>query len=466
MDRRVVDLHRRFAAAGVDEGRVGLERIETRVVDLVVVDRGAPVGHPVGDQLAHARAVLDPDRHGIPEAAHLLALTHRRAAVGGDLEQAVEGALLVVAQLAQDRRQLHGLLQRLHDLLHLQVALRGREARFLLLQEVARMAQPGLGLLVVAPLDHAAFGGLGVAGVAHVGGVALVAQQRPADVLAGAGEFLVGPEPEQRVVDRHDRQVFARHLRDQPPPEAGADHHVIGPDRAARGLDALDSAALDHQARGRRVGEGVELAAVLGLLDQLAGNHLGAGHDQPGVGVPHAALDQALLDQRELLLDLGRPHQVGPGAEGLARGDLALDLFHPGVVADPGDLEPAHLGVAPPLLVEVDRVERRPAGEKIVAGGVAEVRGVGGRADVRRDRGLVDADDIVPAPPDQVVGHRRPDDAAEANDHDLRFFGKLCHRSSPQRGRRAAPSNPCSDAKNARLARLVERTRTDPRSAR
>ena len=196
MDRRVVDLHRRSVQRASMKSFLGLEGIEARIVDRMMIDLGAAVGHPVDQQLGHARAVLDPDRHGVPEAAHLLALADRGAAVGGHLQQAVEGALLVVAQLGQDRGQLHGPLQRLHHLLDLQVALGGREAGFGLVQKVARVAEARLALFVVAPLDHAAFGGLRVAGVAHVGGVALIAQQRPADVLAGAGELLVGAEPQ------------------------------------------------------------------------------------------------------------------------------------------------------------------------------------------------------------------------------------------------------------------------------
>ena len=54
MDGRIVDLLRRLAAAALDELFLHLVRIEARVVDLVVVDLGAPVGHPVGDQLAHS----------------------------------------------------------------------------------------------------------------------------------------------------------------------------------------------------------------------------------------------------------------------------------------------------------------------------------------------------------------------------------------------------------------------------
>src|SRR3546814_14937815 len=86
-------------------------------------------------------------------------------------------------------------------------------------------------LFVIAPFDLTALGGLRIAGVTQVGGVALVAQQRIADLLAGAGELGVGPEEGQRMVDRHDRQVFARHFRDQAAPEAGANDAVRSEER-------------------------------------------------------------------------------------------------------------------------------------------------------------------------------------------------------------------------------------------
>jgi hypothetical protein len=155
-----------------------------------------------------------------------------------------------------------------------------------LFQDIARMAQRGLVGLVVAPLDLPALGGLRIAGIAHIGRVALVAQQRITDVLAGAGEFVVRAEECQRVVDRHDRQVLADHFGDQAAPETGADNDMIGHDRAAMGDDALDAAVLDDQRLGRRVGEGLELAGLHALVDQLAGNGLRARHDKAGIRVP------------------------------------------------------------------------------------------------------------------------------------------------------------------------------------
>src|SRR3546814_10597871 len=110
------------------------------------------------------------------------------------------------------------------------------------------MDEAGVLLFVRAPFDRTALGGLRIAGVAQVGGVALVAQQRIADLLAGAGEDRVGPEEGQRMVDRHDRQVLARHLRDQPAPEAGAND---------------DAGRLDIPARGRSEEHTSELQSLI-----------------------------------------------------------------------------------------------------------------------------------------------------------------------------------------------------------
>ena len=385
MDGGVVDLLGGLAAAAFDEFLLHLMRIEARIVDAGVVDRRAPVRHPVGDELGHAGRVLHPDGDGIPEPANLLALADRGAAIRRHLQETVEGAPLVVAELAEDRGQLDGPFERGHDLLHLEVALRRRKPCLVLFEDVAGMAEAGIGLLVIAPLDLAALDGGRVAGVAHIGRVALVAQQRPADILARAGELVIGPEEGEGMVDRHDGQILARHLRDQAPPEAGADHDVIGTNRAAGRDDPLDAPVLDEERLGRRVGEGLELALGHALVDQLAGDRLRPRDDEPGIGVPQAALHQMLLDQREFLLDLGRADEASTGAEGLGGGKLALDLVHAGIVADAGDLEAADPGVMAHLLVEIDGVERRPAGEEIMAGRVAEIGGMGRRADIGRN---------------------------------------------------------------------------------
>ncbi len=84
-------------------------------------------------------------------------------------------------------------------------------------------------------------------------------------------------------------------------------------------------------------------------------------------------MNEALLDERELFLDLCRFHQSRAGAEGLARCDLALDFVHAGIVADARHFDTADAGVMPHLFVEIDGIERRPAGEEVVARRIAEV---------------------------------------------------------------------------------------------
>ena len=233
------------------------------------------------------------------------------------------------------------------------------------------------------------------------------------------------------MIDRHDRQVLADHFGDQAAPDAGTDDDMIGHDRAAMGDDALDAAVLDDQRLGRRIGEDLQLAGLFRGVDQLAGNGLRARNDEAGIGIEHAAHHLIFLDQREHRLDLGRADIMGAGAEGLGGGQLALDLFHPGVVAGARDFEAADAGVVAHLLVEIDRILRGPDREIVVAGRVAEVRGMRGRADIGRDAGLVDADNVVPAALDEVMGDGGADDAAQPDDDDLRLLRKLCHVPEP-----------------------------------
>ncbi len=72
------------------------------------------------------------------------------------------------------------------------------------------------------------------------------------------------------MVDRHDRQVLARHLGDQPAPETGTDDDIVGMDSAAIGDDALDAAVLDDQRLCRRIGESLQPAGFFRLVDELA----------------------------------------------------------------------------------------------------------------------------------------------------------------------------------------------------
>ena len=90
------------------------------------------------------------------------------------------------------------------------------------------------------------------------------------------------------------------------------------------------------------------------------------------------------------------------GTEGFARAHLALELRHAPVVADSRHLEPADAAVVPETLVEVDAVHSRVARHVVVRGRVAEVGRVGSGADSRRHCRRVDADEVLPAPFDQV----------------------------------------------------------------
>ena len=145
-----------------------------------------------------------------------------------------------------------------------------------------------------------------------------------------------------------------------------------------------------------------------------------------------------LLDQREFLLDLSRLDQARARPECFSRGHLALDFFHAAIVADARDFEAAYARIMAHLLVEIDGVERRPARQEIVAGCIAEVRSMRGRPDIGRNARLVDADDVVPAALDQVMGDRRADDTAKSDDDDLRLFRKLCHCPRLQSGKAGA----------------------------
>ena len=100
-----------------------LKRVGAGHVDACMVDVRVAVGHPVGDQLAHAGRVFHPHGFGIPQATHLGRFTDRGVAIGGDLQQAVEGIFVVIPKFGQDGREFDSPLQRRHDLLQLQVAL-------------------------------------------------------------------------------------------------------------------------------------------------------------------------------------------------------------------------------------------------------------------------------------------------------------------------------------------------------
>ena len=260
MHRRVVDLEGTLVAAVVDVLLILLIGVNAGHVDAGVVDVRVAIGHPVRHNFAHTRAVFDPHRLGVPQAAHLGRFTDRRVAVGRHLQKAIEGIFVVITQFGQDGRELNRSLQRRHDLVQFQIALRRRQARLLFFQQIARVAHARVFLFVIAPFDLAALWGFRVTRIPQIGRVTLVAQQGVTDVFARTRKFQIGLEESERVVHRHDGQVFPGHIGNQAAPQTGADHHVIGRNKALGGFHALDAAVLDAQTGTSGVGKGLQLA--------------------------------------------------------------------------------------------------------------------------------------------------------------------------------------------------------------
>jgi hypothetical protein len=134
--------------------------------------------------------------------------------------------------------------------------------------------------------------------------VVLVAQDRVHDLARLAGQLGQRRRVGELVLDRDERDVEPRrqpgHLR---APDPRREHDVLGADRAQRGLDARDAAALDHQPgqlaaaeRGNRVGTAQRLRRPHPFGD-------------PVVGDMEAADDRVRRDERGQLGDLPRIEQ-------------------------------------------------------------------------------------------------------------------------------------------------------------
>ena len=305
--------------------------------------------------------------------------------------------------------------------------MRGRQARLLFFKQVARMAHAGVFLFVIAPLDLATLGGFGVPGVAQIGRVALVAQKRVANVFTGACKFQIGFEKGQRVIHRHDGQVFSGHVGNQATPQAGTHHHVVSGNKTFGGFHALDAAVFNAQPCAGGVGKRLQLARGHCRVHQLARHHLGAGFDQAGVRIPQRALHHALVQQWHFGFGFGGTDQLHPVAKGFARGHAALEFLHTLVVPHPRYLDAADAVIAAHLLVKVDAVLGGEDGHLIVHRVEAKIRSMGGGTHVGGNGGFVDTDDVVPATFNQMVRHRSADDAALADDDDLGAFRKLGH---------------------------------------
>ena len=136
------------------------------------------------------------------------------------------------------------------------------------------MHKAGFLLFVVSPFYLTTLGGGWIPGISEIGRIALIAQQWIADVLAGAFKLPIGPEKTQRMVDRHDGQVLAGHSGDNPAPETGTYHHVIGADESLGSVHAPNPGVFDFEAGGWIIGKGLELAGCHGLFNELADHSL------------------------------------------------------------------------------------------------------------------------------------------------------------------------------------------------
>ena len=118
----------------------------------------------------------------------------------------------------------------------------------------------------------------------------MVAQQRVTKVFAGASKFRVGPEESQRMVNRHDGQILARHFGNQAAPDARTNHDMIRRDYPARSHNAFDAAIFNDQRFGSGVGERLKSAGLFRHIDELAGNRLRARCHKTCIRVPQTAL--------------------------------------------------------------------------------------------------------------------------------------------------------------------------------
>ena len=106
-------------------------------------------------------------------------------------------------------------------------------------------------------------------GVSHVGGVALVAEQRIAEELVGPLNLLQRSEEKERVLRWHQRYRYSRHVAEQGAPNAGGENHERRLDRASRGFDATDTALVGQDVRDRRIRKRLQGTRVGGAVDHF-----------------------------------------------------------------------------------------------------------------------------------------------------------------------------------------------------
>ena len=173
----------------------------------------------------------------------------------------------------------------------------------------------GLSGLVVAPFDLPALGGLRVAGVAHIGRIALVAQERESRYPCRCPRTRCrGPKKGQRMVDRHHRPG------PRPPSRQSADPRCRRRPRHDRHESCRAAVTTPLMWPFSTISDcaGV-LAKLLSLpVFSAASTSLPAtvwlrGMTKPGVRIEQPAHHLVFLDQRKQRLDLGRRGHNGRG---------------------------------------------------------------------------------------------------------------------------------------------------------
>ena len=400
----------------------GLLGVEARDVGGVQVDLGLAEDHPLRHGASDARALLDPDRRGGPQALDLGRLAEDRHAVGGEGEQAVDCVLLLRTLVADDlRHELECVLVLVGEVVGREGELRGR--------------QRGLGVrgdLLCVVEDRAV--GVGadlqaraVLALVHVG--VHVADDGVLQVALGVGEHRDGADVLHLVHGRRERDLGAGHGGELAAPAAGGDDDVLGVDGALVGDDGLDVAVLDGEVLDLDIGEGLQGAHLDGLLaHERAGTQRVADADALGV---EAAEDDGLVDEGHHLLDLIRREQAHVlDAPGLAGGDAASELLH--ALGRAGDLDATGLEERVEFLVLLEAVERELGHLLVVIDEEDEVGRVSGRPAGIGQRALVDLDDVAPAQAGQVVGDGVAHDAG-ADDDALGLARQVAHPSSSSR---------------------------------
>ena len=126
-------------------------------------------------------------------------------------------------------------------MLHLKIALRWRKPRFGLCLKITRVAKARLFFLIIAPFNLPAFRRFWIASIAHISGVALVTQERVANVFASAFKFIERSKECQRMINRHNRQIFANHFSNRTAPKTCTHNDIIRMNSASMSNHTLDT---------------------------------------------------------------------------------------------------------------------------------------------------------------------------------------------------------------------------------